>query len=43
MMKHLAAMRTVSEVDVNTYGPTPLTDTLTNSHVQDTVRFLYVP
>jgi hypothetical protein len=42
MMKHLAAMGTVREVDVDTYKPTPLSHTLTNPHVQDTVRFLCV-
>jgi hypothetical protein len=42
MMKHLAAMGTVREVDVDTYGPTPLTHTLTGPFVQDTVRLLCV-
>lgn len=40
MMKHLAAMGTVREVDVDTYAPTPLTHSLTTPTVQDTVRFL---
>jgi hypothetical protein len=35
-------MGTVREIDVDTYGPTPLSHTLTDSHVQDTVRLLCV-
>jgi hypothetical protein len=42
MMGHLAAMRTVREVGVDTYVPMPLSDALTDAHVQDTVRFWYV-
>jgi hypothetical protein len=42
MMEHLAAMCTVREGGVDTYGPTPLSDSLTDAHVQDTVRFWYV-
>lgn len=35
MMKHLAAISTVREVDVDIHGRTPLTDQLNDSLVQD--------
>lgn len=42
MMKHLAAMGTVREIAVDTYGPTPFSNSLNGSHAQDTIRFLCV-
>ena len=40
MMKHLAAMGTVRETDVDTYAATPLAGALTVPEFRDSVMFL---
>ncbi|KAL9612354.1 MAG: hypothetical protein Q9167_003041 [Letrouitia subvulpina] len=41
MLKHLAAMRVLKEVDSETYAPTPLVETLAVEKYHDTMFFVY--
>lgn len=41
MLKHLAAMGTVQELDVDKFGPTSFSEALTKEIYQDSCLYLY--